>query len=142
MFGINNLFSSVTSFITTWLTGRQQKQKAKLEMQLAEMNNKARLLADKENNNHAWEMANLMDKDKWLRRISFAMFSSPFLVALISPEHVAIYFNTAIKSVPVWWQQTFMAITGGIWGLSSLKNIVPAVMDSIKNRVLPKPFKK
>jgi len=128
------VLSGLIGLIGTWLKGRKDKHKAKLEIELAEMQNKARLLADKESNNHAWEMANLTDKDKWLRRISFAMFASPFVVALVAPDHVAAYFNTAIDSVPVWWQKTFMSITGGIWGLSSLKNILPGVVDVFKKR--------
>lgn len=128
------IITSIFALVGTWLTGYQAKTKAKQDMALAELQNKARLLADTESNNHAWEMANLTDKDKWLRRISFAMFASPFIVALFAPEHVAAYFNTAIDSVPKWWQQTFMSITGGIWGLSSLKNVLPGIVDVFKKK--------
>lgn len=132
MFGIGEVIGGISNIFSTWLSGRQQKQKAKLDMQLAEMNNKSRLLQAKESNNHAWEMANLTDKDKFLRRLSFCMFSSPFVVAIFFPEHIRIYFQDSISVVPQWWQQTFMAITGGIWGLSSLKNVVPGVVAAFR----------
>ena len=128
----NFLFGGISSLVKTWLDGRNKKSQAKLEIQLAEMQNKARLLADKQSNNHAWEMANLMDKDKWLRRLSFTMFSAPFLVAIVAPAHVADYFQHAIDAVPLWWQQTYMAITGGIWGISSLKNTVVGMVGELK----------
>jgi len=128
------IIDGVVSLVTTWLSGYNQKKKAQLDISLAEMQNKARLMSDESSNNHAWEMASLTDKDKWLRRLSFAMFASPFVIALISPDHVAAYFHTAINSVPIWWQKTFMSITGGIWGLSSLKNILPGVVDVLKKK--------
>ncbi len=31
-----------------------------------------------------------------------------------------------------WWIKSFMAITGSIWGLSSLKNIIPSLLSSFK----------
>jgi hypothetical protein len=116
----------------TWLDGFNQKQKAKQDLDLAELNNKQRLLLDTESNNHAWEMANLTDKDKWLRRISFVMFASPFIIAFFAPDQVRYYFEIAIANVPNWWTKTFMSITGGIWGISSLKNVLPAVVSGLK----------
>lgn len=129
MFGIGELIGGISNIFSTWLSGRQKKQEAVLQMQLAEIKNRARLLASKEENNHAWEMANLTDKDKFLRRLSFLMFSSPFIVAIFFPEHIKLYFEHSISSVPVWWQKTFMAITGAIWGLSSLKNVLPGIVE-------------
>lgn len=133
-FGIGAIFSTVTNLIGGWFKNKQEIQKANAEMKLAELKNKARLLIDKETNNHAWEMANLVDKDKWLRRISFGIFAAPFFVAIFAPEHVAIYFKDAIGVVPEWWQKTFVAIIGGIWGLSSLKNILPGIISAFKNK--------
>lgn len=114
-----------------YLKGRKKLKSAKLDMQLASMQNKARLLADHQSHNNSWEMAQLEDKDKWLRRFSFLAFSAPFIVAIFAPEQVALYFNEAISSVPMWWQKTYMAITGAIWGLSSLKNTVPGLLEGL-----------
>ncbi len=119
------LLSELVGVGRDWLKGKQA-------IKQAEQENTARLLADKESNNSAWEMANLQDKDKFLRWFSFVMFSSPFWIAIVSPEQVRDYFEVAINSVPVWWQQMFIAINGGVWGISSLKNVVPALIQGIK----------
>jgi hypothetical protein len=132
MFGIDDIAGGILGIVKQWITGRAQTQIAKQDILLAEMQNKARLLLDQQSNNHAWEMAVLTDKDKWLRRLSFTMFAAPFFVAIIAPAHVADYFQTAIHNVPEWWQKTFMAITGGIWGLSSLKNVLPGILEAFK----------
>jgi hypothetical protein len=63
------------------------------------------------------------------------MFTAPFVVAIFSPEQVQQYFDHAIKSVPEWWQKSYIAITGGIWGISSLKNVVPAVIAGVKRAI-------
>ena len=73
------------------------------EIKKAEKENKARLMRDEKSNNHAWEMASLADKDKWLRRLSFGMFSAPFVWALFDPVSVETYFTIALSSVPEWW---------------------------------------
>ncbi len=102
-------------------------------MDKAESENIARLLRDKESNNSAWEIATLRDKDKLLRRTSFVMFAAPLVLAMFDPSAVQEYFNTAIHAMPDWWIKSFMGITGSIWGLSSLKNIVPSLLDSFKS---------
>jgi len=128
------IIGAISGLITTWLGGYNERQKAKQELQKAELENKARLMRDENSYNHAWEMANLTDKDKWLRRTSFIMFSAPFIIAIFAPQHVAEYFTSAIHSVPDWWVKTYMSITGGIWGLSSLKNVLPGVIDVFKKK--------
>ena len=133
MFGIGSLIGSVVNLGSTWLTGRNERQKSKIEMDKAEAENIARLLRDKESNNSAWEIATLRDKDKLLRRTSFVMFAAPLVLAMFDPNAVKEYFNTAIHAMPDWWIQSFMGITGSIWGLSSLKNIVPSLLDSFRS---------
>lgn len=133
MFGIGSLISSVVNLGSTWLEGRNERQKSKIDMDKAESENIARLLRDKESNNSAWEIATLRDKDKLLRRTSFVMFAAPLVLAMVDPAAVQEYFNTAIHAMPDWWIKSFMGITGSIWGLSSLKNIVPSLLDSFKS---------
>lgn len=132
MFGIGSLLGSIVNIGSTWLDGRNERQKSKIEMDKAEAENIARLLRDKESNNSAWEIATLRDKDKLLRRTSFVMFAAPLILAIFDPSAVKEYFHVAIASMPSWWIKTFMGITGSIWGLSSLKNIVPSLLNSFK----------
>ena len=101
------------------------------EIKKAEKENRAGLLRDTQSNNHDWEMASLADKDKWLRRISFGMFSAPFVWALFDPVGVETYFTIALSSVPEWWLELYGAMVGGVWGISALKNTMPALVGGV-----------
>lgn len=122
----------VTKVFTSWNDGRVKLKEKKLDIENAVMENKARLLRDTGSNNHEWEMANLTDKDKWLRRISFSMFSAPFIWALFDPGRVSEYFDVALASMPEWYIQLYAAMVGGVWGFAALKNSLPAVVGGIK----------
>lgn len=126
------LLGPVTKVFGNWNDNRTKLKRADLDIKLAEKQNTARLLSDEQGNNHAWEMANLTDKDKWLRRTSFFMFAAPFVWALFDPQGVKDYFEVALASMPEWYIQLFAAIVGGIWGFSALKNSLPAVVGGIK----------
>lgn len=101
------------------------------EIKKAEKENRARLLRDKQSNNAEWEMAALTDKDKWLRRFSFGMFSAPFFWALVDPVAVEQYFNVALSAMPEWYVQIFCSMCGAVWGLSALKNTAPALIGGV-----------
>ena len=115
-----------------WNEGRVRLKEKKIDVENAALENKARLLRDKEGNNHEWEMANLTDKDKWLRRISFGMFSAPFVWALFDPTGVKEYFEVALSAMPEWYIQLYAAMVGGVWGFAALKNSLPAVMGALR----------
>ena len=100
-------------------------------MDAAEAENTARLLRDDHNHNSSWEMASLRDKDKWLRRLSFAIFSAPFFWALVDPAGVRAYFSVALEAMPEWFVRTYMTMVGGIWGVSALKNTVPGLLGGV-----------
>lgn len=110
--------------VVDWFKGKQELAKAEVE-------NKARLLRDHQSNNHEWEMANLQDKDKYLRRISFCMFTFPFVWIYFDPQGAREYFVILDQFLPEWYKQTYMGITGGIWGLSALKNTVPSLVGGV-----------
>ena len=121
---IGSLLGPVIGGVKDYVAGEQEIKKA-------EKANKARLLRDKQSNNAEWEMANLTDKDKWLRRCSFAMFSAPFFWALVDPVAVEQYFNVALSAMPEWYIQMFGAMCGGVWGISALKNTAPALIGGV-----------
>ncbi len=131
MFG-ESIVNGVIGFFTKKSEARTKIKEAKLGIKLADMNNKARLLNDEGSNNHEWEMANLTDKDKWLRRISFAMFSAPFIWALFDPAGVKAYFEIALAAMPEWYIQLYAAMVGGVWGFAALKNSIPAIVGGVK----------
>lgn len=131
---IGLIIGEVIGFVKLWWQGRQEIAKSKQEMKKAELENRARLLREEQSNNHEWEMAALTDKDKWIRRLSFIMFSAPFVVAIVSPEHVKIYFDTAISSIPNWFKDTWVAINGAIWGISALKNPISQMANAFSRK--------
>lgn len=114
-----------------WLANRKEKQQAKHNRELAVINNQARLAQSEKDHNHAWEMASLQDKDKFLRVFSYFMFTSPILITIISPEHGGQIF-TNLEIVPNWLVQSWIAINGGVWGIASLKNVVPEFAHNLK----------
>jgi|688.fasta_scaffold490512_1 hypothetical protein len=103
------------------------------EIAAAEAENKARLLRDRETNNAAWEMANLTDKDQGLRRVCFGIFIFPFFWAVFDPTGVKDYFTTVLTAMPEWYVQIVIAMVGGIWGISALKNVVPSIIGQTVN---------
>ena len=121
---ISSLLGPVIGGVKDYVAGNQEIKKA-------EKANRARLLSDKQSNNAEWEMANLTDKDKWLRRGSFAMFAAPFFWALYDPVAVEQYFNVALSAMPEWYIQMFGAMVGGVWGISALKNTAPALVTGV-----------
>lgn len=130
---------TVLAFITslvklgkTWLDGRGALLLAMYDTAVAAEQNKARLIADADSHNSAWEMAALQDSDKSLRRICFVIFSFPFVYAVFDPVSVQHYFAVALNSMPAWYTQTYMSIVGAVWGMSSLKNILPSVVSVLK----------
>jgi hypothetical protein len=125
---IGTLLGPIVNGVKDYVAGEQEIKKAEKE-------NRARLLRDKQSNNHDWEMANLTDKDKWLRRISFSMFSAPFFWALVDPVGVEQYFNVALSAMPEWYIQMFGAMVGGVWGISALKNTAPALVAGVVKAV-------
>jgi len=121
---IASLFSGVIGFF-------QSKQ----EIKAADAKRRAELISDRQSNNHEWELANLADKDKFLRACSFAIFVAPFVMCIFDPVAVEEYFTVGIKSVPDWWQKTFVGITGSVWGIASLKNALPAIVSGVKKAI-------
>jgi len=126
------LISPISNVFTSWNDGRNKLKEADLNIKLAEKQNKARLLQSESDNNHEWEMSNLTDKDKWLRRFSFGMFSAPFIWALVDPAGVKSYFEVALAAMPEWYIQLYAGMIGGIWGIAALKNSVPSLVGGIK----------
>lgn len=127
-----SILTMLGQMITSAVKGWQDLQAAKQQTLLAAENNKARLLEDKEANNHAWEMAQLTDADKWTRRISFICFTTPFIIAVFAPNAVKNYFVVAISSIPDWYKITYMSITGAIWGIASLKDPMSQFISHFK----------
>ena len=112
--------------------------KQKREIAAAAAENTIRLLKDEQSNNSAWEMATLQDKDKWLRWASFCLFTFPMVWAVFDPVGAANYFNVTLAALPDWYKQVYLGITGGIWGISALKNAVPSIVSQMVTAFIKK----
>jgi len=132
------IFSLIGSIITGALGIGKSHLESKQRVREAEQANTAKLLNDEASHNSSWEMANLQDKDKWMRRGSFLMFAGPFIWALFDPAQVGAYFAMLTETMPEWYVQTFMSMIGGIWGISALKNTVPGLIQGVVGAIKKK----
>jgi len=131
---LGTLLGPIAGVFTSWNDGRNKLKAADLDIKLAEKQNKARLLRDEQSNNHGWEMASLADKDKWLRRISFAIFVWPMTpIGVWKPEWLIEYYKV-LELVPEWQVQLIMIMVGGVWGVAELKNSLPAIVGAFKKK--------
>ncbi len=127
--------SAVGGIAKSWLSNKVEQTKAEGKVKLAELNNRARLLEDKNSNNHAWEMASLKSSGKALKWASFVLFTLPILVTVIGPfvgagagvEQMWQNFN----QVPDGWMTVYYSMTGSIWGVATLKDTGPAMVSGI-----------
>ncbi|GAB0109226.1 hypothetical protein PA7559_04930 [Pseudoalteromonas distincta] len=53
------------------------------------------------------------------------------LIIIIYQGHGAEIFKN-LEGVPPWLIQTWVAINGGVWGIASLKNVVPQFITLVK----------
>ena len=111
----------IADLIKIPIQGVVDHYKQKQEIKKAAAENRARLLRDETSNNHEWEMQQLEDKDKWLRRLSFGLLSFPVVMAWLDPERVDEYFKIGLSSMPEWYIGAYMGIIGAIWGISEYK---------------------
>ena len=122
----------VGSLVSALVGGVSDHFKDKRALKKAEVDNKIRLMQSEQSHNQDWEMASLQDKDKWLRRISFAIFILTITpIAAIAPEWIIEYY-AALKVIPEWNLQLIMIMIGGIWGVAELKQSLPGIVGFIK----------
>ena len=127
------LISPIASLAGSVIEKRAEKAQAKHKLELAVIENKARLAISKSEHNQAWEMAQLEDKDKVLRWFSYTMFTAPIVITVVSPEWGKQIFQN-LEYAPSWVVEVWIAMNGAVWGLSSLKNVVPSFVGSIKKK--------
>lgn len=133
MFGA--AISAVGGIAKTWLRNKGEQIAASGKVKLAELNNRARLLEDKESNNHAWEMASLRSSGKALKWASFVLFTLPILVTVVGPfvgagEGVRQMWQN-FNQVPDGWMTVYYSMTGSIWGVATLKDTGPAMINGV-----------
>lgn len=128
-----NLLGSLASLAGSVIEKRAEKSAAKHKLDVAVLNNKARLAQAKESHNSEWEMAQLQDKDKYLRWFSYTMFTAPIVITVLAPEYGRRIFEN-LEYVPEWMVQVFIAMNGAVWGISSMKNVVPGMIGAMRKK--------
>ena len=130
---IGKLVTAISGVASSAIQARTEKTQAQHKLELAVLENKARLAAAEHSANSSWEMAQLEDKDKWLRWFSYSMFTAPVVITVVSPEWGRAIFEN-LEYAPSWVVEVWIAMNGAVWGLSSLKNVVPSVVGSLKGK--------
>lgn len=130
---ILSIISPVTSIITSLIDRKREKTKARHDRDLAVINNQARLASSKAEFNHSWEMASLKDKDVFLRNLSFILFTSPVLIAVLAPVYAAEMF-TNLKQIPEWLLHIWFYMISGVWGIATLKDSVTEIVHNIRKK--------
>jgi hypothetical protein len=128
---ITTALSAISSPVTKYLSNKGELNLAEHTRDLAIINNQARLASDKQSANSNWEMAALQDKDKWLRRFSFVLFTSPIFLAIGNPEYWATVV-VQLETVPEWMLNIWFYMIAGIWGMAELKNSIPAMLSGMR----------
>lgn len=141
------VFKILFAFAAQWLDSHRKIQQAKQEQNHATVEASTRLISDQELNNQAWQIQALKGADKFLERISFVILFWPFVLCPFNPGIVKAYFD-ALAQMPSWYIQMCAGVLATIWGLLSLKDVVPYMVHSIRNAAngtrgekLPVPFK-
>jgi len=125
------LIGPIAGLASSFVNKQAEKAQAKHKLEMAIIENKARLAAAKDQANADWEMAQLEDKDKILRWFSYTMFTAPIVITVVSPEWGKQIFQN-LEYAPSWVVEVWIAMNGAVWGLSSLKNVVPSVVGQFK----------
>lgn len=120
---LSGILSAVTGaageLLTDWREGRANQR----AVRKAVADNQIRLALDAAQHNSNWEMAALAGRDRFLRRVSFSLFSAPMIWAAVDPAGARAYFTDALAALPDWYVTGYLAMLGAIWGLSELRGM-------------------
>jgi hypothetical protein len=134
MFGfITAIASAITGSFSTWSNNKKEIKAAEQQLKIALITNKARLAEAEDTHNSAWEMKQLDVSDSFLRRMSFFLIMTPFVLAIPYPQQVHEYFITVIDIVPEWWRVLFSMMVGAIWGVKVFGDKLPPILQAVKD---------
>jgi|GEM_PF-3064341 len=126
MFGA--IFTGVSDIVSGWFS----LKKSQLQTQRDIEANKSRLALSTESNNSAWEMADLANSDKWLKRILTALIIWPIIHCNFDAAAVAQYFSALANSIPGWWLSLFILIFSNVFGISPMRNSILSIIAAAK----------
>ena len=125
------MLSLIVDSVKTVFGWIAEKSKAKHEKEMAVIELEKRLLLSKQQANSQWEIAQLKDKDKWLRRGAFLLFASPLIASLISPEW-GVKIQAAWHTLPLWQSNVLSGICLGVFGMRKIPELIGTTLGHIK----------
>lgn len=130
------ILDTIFSGITTAFGYFKEKTKAKHELEMASIKAKTEVVLSRERANSEWELAQLRDKDKFLRWAAFMLFASPLLAALINPEW-GKYVQSAWHSLQDWQANALSGICLSVFGLKSIPRLIGSSVGAVKDALNP-----
>ncbi len=127
------LIKGVVNIATSYFKRKTEKTTARHQRDLAIIENQARLAASEKEFNHKWEMANLQDKDDFLRNVSFFLFTSPIIIVVIWPDY-GFHMFQRLDTIPEWLLQIWFYMIAGVWGVAALKNNVSEIIANMRSK--------
>ena len=82
---IGGVIGAIAKPVDTWIKNKGEKAMAKHKLDLAELENKARLMLSTSEHNASWEMASLTRSSIGLKWASFSLFSIPIILTVVAP---------------------------------------------------------
>lgn len=110
----------------------KEKRNAAKDLKLAEVEAKKKIMLSDTQANTAWELAQLSDKDKYLRWAAFLLFSSPLIACLISPEW-GVRVKEAWGQLPEWQANVLSGMCLAVFGLKKIPHLVGATVRAVKD---------
>jgi len=105
--------------VDTW----RKKKERQDRIEEAVTESKIRLAQSEQTHNQTWELAQINGQDKNLRRISFAVWSTPAVWAMFDPVGIQESFSAALAALPEWYVYGYLAMTGAIWGIAEMRSL-------------------
>ena len=124
------MFSSIIELIKLGLGFVKERSQAKHDRNMAAITEQKRQIEDRDNKTHAWDMAQLNDKDKALRIMAFILFISPGIGYIISPA-VGDCIERFWTMIPQWQADVLSGMCLAVFGRQHIPNMLGAVISTI-----------
>lgn len=121
------LTSGITGTISKFFEYRTVKTEAKRAVEVAGLNNRARLLQGEQSHNSEMEMKQLEVASPWMRRIVALHILVLMDIAVVSPGYAQKIF-TALDNVPVWVIGLFVTVFGFYFAVRKMGEIGTALV--------------
>ena len=136
------IFTSIFNITNTLLSWLKERAKGNQELKMSEIEAKKNIILSHDKANTEWEIAQLMNTDKWMRWAAFLLFASPLIASFISPSW-GQWVSKAWHTMPLWQENVLSGMCLAVFGLKSVPRIVgsstAAIINAIRRPILPIP---